>query len=531
MTRTMPSFGRPVALVVAVAFLVVACTSGTSSPTPGHNAVGGTVTVRLNGDFQTTNPLSKLTGLPGGQIQMALYDRLLALDANGKIIPYLAKTWTITPNGIVFTLRSDATCSDGTPVTPTVVKNSLGATVKLQPNIASRIGPGPYEFLADDAAGTVTVKLGTPWSDAIYFFAYWASDIVCPAGVSNPALLETVSAGSGPFVLQSVTHGDSVVMTARADWKWGPAGITSKSPGFPQKLIMKVVANETTAANLLLTGGLDVSLVTGPDVARLLADKSLLTKTASSFVPYPVVFNETPGRPTADDKVREALITAIDPSAWNQAAYSGHGVVTPTFITPNADCYDTNAAKLQPTPSTSTARQILLDDGYTAGSGGALQKNGKPLTINFVATTVGFNAGPEYILNQYQTIGITVNSQIVDFNTYLAHLHSSDFDVFIETAPSDTPNPGFGPRYFTGLLPPKGSNYSHVNNPPAEVEIAAGQASVGAERCTHWINAQELLLQHHDFQPLSAPESIWFSRGIDFIPGASQIQPTFLART
>ena len=65
-------------------------------------------------------------------------------------------------------------------------------------------------------------------------------------------------------------HGDHVTMKLRPDFKWGPNGITAKTLGIPDTIIYKIVTNETTAANLLITGGLDLATLNGPEIDRAL---------------------------------------------------------------------------------------------------------------------------------------------------------------------------------------------------------------------------------------------------------------------
>ena len=43
---------------------------------------------------------------------------VIGIGPDGKLVPYLAKSWEQTPNSITFTLRSDATCADGTITEP-----------------------------------------------------------------------------------------------------------------------------------------------------------------------------------------------------------------------------------------------------------------------------------------------------------------------------------------------------------------------------------------------------------------------------
>src|SRR5262249_47791611 len=154
-------------------------------------------------------------------------------------------------------------------------------------------------------------------------------------------------------------------------------------------VVVKVVTNETTAANLLLTGGLDIAKIGGADLNRLLSDSSVRSKSATGYYNYYMVFNQDPSRPTSDVTVRKALVSAIDQNAYNQAGNQGRGELSPSFLMPKADCFDPKTADLLPkNPGPDAARQVLLAAGYTAGPDGKLQKDGKPLVIEFTSSTV-----------------------------------------------------------------------------------------------------------------------------------------------
>src|SRR5262249_23516491 len=158
------------------------------------------------------------------------------------------KSWTQTPTSITFTLRKDATCADGTSVTPSVVAKSLMRVAKQSPQAARLWGKGPYTLTPDDSAGTINLTVRTPYGALLYGFYNYASAVVCPAGLVDPKLLETTPAGSGPFSIVSAVHGDSVTFKARPEWKWGPLNTSASGPGFPSTLVYKIVANDTTAA-------------------------------------------------------------------------------------------------------------------------------------------------------------------------------------------------------------------------------------------------------------------------------------------
>ncbi len=60
-------------------------------------------------------------------------------------------------------------------------------------------------------------------------------------------------------------------------------------------MTLKVVTNETTAANLLLTGGANLASIGGPDRTRL--NKAKLFSTVTAAQPNELFFNENPGHP------------------------------------------------------------------------------------------------------------------------------------------------------------------------------------------------------------------------------------------
>ena len=515
-------------MIVGVAALI--SMSCTSTSAPSATPVGGTVSVRLTSDWQTLDPQHPTITANNqtGVLRRSLYDTLIAVGPNGKLVPYLAKSWDQTASSIKFTLRNDATCSDGTRITATAVKNSWERGVKAA-GAAAIFGKGPYTLSADDATGTFTWSTQTPASDAIYYFA-WTGFIVCPPGLANPGALQDAAQGSGPYMIEEAVHGDHLTVKLRPDWKWGPLGVTAKTPGLPDRIIFKVVTNETTAANLVLTGGLDLGQVSGQDVDRLLANKDLTNKSVVGPLALPLTFNHSPDRPTADPAVRDALMSAVDPKTWNKIVYQGRGLVSPSFLTPRADCYDASVSQYLPkNPGPDTAKKILTDAGWTLVNG-KFQKNGKPLVINFLSSNAGFGAGPDYLDSQWESAGITVKYDLLEFGTFIQRLVKSDFDAVVQQNSSETPSPTAGAANWIGPVPPAGLNWPRTANPEAEKEFTLAQTTVGAERCQHWSNVQRLLLQGFNILPLAAPSTQWFSRGLDFAPGVSGVDVRYIRR-
>lgn len=509
---------RLVILCAAAAILAAACGgntgSGSASSTGGVKPVsGGTITVRGTRDYDTWDPATCTTCR---EYASAFYATLLALNAGGKIVPYLAKSYTATANSVTFKLRTDATCADGTPVTAAVVKNSLQRMVDIKAaNNAALFGPGPYTVSEDDAAGSVTFTVGKPFSDLVYGFTQLdpglQTGIVCPAGLKDPKGLTTTPQGAGPYTLVDAVHGDHITVKLRSDFAWGPEGVTAKTPGVPSNITFKEVTNQTTAANLILSGGIDAGTVTGPDVNRLLGDPGVQNQRIQLYLANPLVFNQLPGHPTTDPAVREALATAVDPKAV-LAALGGarYGINTTSFETPSAQCYDSATSKLLPQSSLDKARSILTGNGYTM-TGGKAVKDGKPLTITY-AQGHDFDPVPDYLIKQWSDLGVTVTSSVTDTSTWISSsLLPGNYDVTILQVNGTAPLPAKLASRLSGA--PQIPNYARIVDPTLDQEYAAAEASTGAESCRHWATFQEELLRNHDYLPLVAQTTYWFGKG------------------
>lgn len=522
--RSHPRRDHGVVLAIA-AVLVTACSPGpiTSS---GAAPVLGSVAFRITGDWNTLDP--GFAGTQGGQIASGFYDRLLAVDSSGKIIPYLAKSWKVSPGSVTFELRTDATCSDGTPVTAEVVANSFKRMFApaSKNTTKTRFGTGPFIVTADDPQH-VTINVSSSLTSLLYPFTSWQTGIICPAGLASGADLETRSYGSGPYTLESAVHGDAAVLKVRPDWKWGPSGRTSS--GLPQQIVFKVVGNETTAANLLTTGGLDIAYIFGADVNRLQADKALTLLSAYGTVGgEELIFNHEPGRPGAELAVRQALATSIDRKSWSQAANAGRAKISTGFLNEGARCYDPTSAEataaLMPQPSLDKAKGILLSAGYVIGSDGKFAKGGKPLAIKITGSEE-LLAGPEYLLEQFSKLGVTATLSKLPRLTWFDGFNKGDYDVTVYAMQNPTPDPLQVIDFVLGPSLPEGQSRGRYRNPVAEQAVReARTAASEAEMCKAFNNMQREVLRNVHFLPLDFPENFWFTRGITFEPRLQQLE-------
>ena len=84
-----------------------------------------TIFAHLTQDFDVLDPHLTNTTL-GYQLAITFYDRLVAMDDDGNIIPSLATSWEGSgADALTLTLHPDAVCADGTPLNAEAVAGSL----------------------------------------------------------------------------------------------------------------------------------------------------------------------------------------------------------------------------------------------------------------------------------------------------------------------------------------------------------------------------------------------------------------------
>ena len=109
------SFAAFSVIFVMLALVLAACGGG-SSTTPTKSKYNGNISVGVDSDIVTLDPL-KSSALVDRQVMLNIYDTLVRVDEHNAIVPDLATSWSYGANNtkLVFTLRTDVTFHDGTP--------------------------------------------------------------------------------------------------------------------------------------------------------------------------------------------------------------------------------------------------------------------------------------------------------------------------------------------------------------------------------------------------------------------------------
>jgi peptide/nickel transport system substrate-binding protein len=509
-----------IAAVGAMAMLLAACgSSGGGQATSGGQklASGKTFTLVLPSDPGALDP--DFTSLSAAlQLDNFMYDSLVNLDQKGDLEAGLASKWSGGTTSATFTLRKGVTCSDGTKLTASDVAANINFVANPK-NASNWLGvfvqPGA-QATADSTTGTVTVASQLP--DPFLVQDLGSLPIVCPKGAANRSMLKEGGDGTGMFTMSQVIPGSQYTFTRRKDYAWGPGNWNASQPGLPDKVVVKVVSDMTTAANLLLAGQVNAATVIGPDAQRVQAkhlfQQSLVAPLGELW------YNQKAGQPGADQAVRTALTEALNLTQLGQVVTSGAGTPPAGLVEPgHSPCRQNTVKGNLPAYNLAAAKSALTGAGWTAGAGGILTKGGQKLSLNLYyapSLGAGMQAGAELLQKAWSSLGAQVTltaATQADFNQIL---FSGATPWSAAIVPLGVPLPTNLVGFLSGPTPPKGTNFASINNATYSADVKAASSIAGAGGCAKWDAAEVAIFHQVDLVPFVDSTVQVFGTGATF---------------
>jgi peptide/nickel transport system substrate-binding protein len=506
-------------LCLVLAAALTGC-GGTATSRSGSAEVvdGGTFTLGLSSDPGSLDPQMG-AGTSLFTVTQFAYDPLVSVDGEtGEIRSGLATRWDVATTAVELTLADGITCSDGTELTATDVADNLNFVADPE-NKSPFLGtflPVGATSTGDDTAGTVTITLAQPAPFVLNGLANLP--IVCPSGMADRAMLATATAGTGPYELTEAAPGDHYTYAIRDGYTWGPDGATTATEGLPDTVVIKVVENETTAANLLLSGGLNAAQVTGPDAERL-AKAGLFTAETPAMVGEQW-YNHAAGRVTSDPTVRMALTRALDLDQLQKVLTSGRGrtATTLTGTEPTA-CPGDSVSEALPAHDTDAANALLDGAGWTSrASDGTRTKDGTPLALTFLYQNdngSGGDAAAELAVKQWEAVGVRATARSQNETTLTGTLFGAgDWDVAWVSVNINSPDQIV--PFLSGPAAPEGTNFAAIADPGYDAAVQAAMAIPGEDGCDDWLAAESGLIAKASIVPFASTMARTFGNGAEF---------------
>jgi peptide/nickel transport system substrate-binding protein len=365
---------RATAVVAAIAMATAACGSDAPDEAGGAGAAKGsrpsdTLVLGLSYEPDSFNPILGYASKGGGKI----FDGLMARDADLNLVPALAAELpNVSADGetITFRLRDGVTFHDGEPLNADDVVFTYSSILDPKVNTDLRSALEALESVEAPDDRTVVFHLKYAYPAFVQRTVIGIAPRHALEGTDiNTAPFNTKPIGTGPFVVESSTPGDKLVLRANEDY-WGGA------PAL-KRVVMAFVEDDNARAARLAAGELDATDLPPKAATRFRGREGYEVHDVPSADYRGVMFPlEQPV--TGDIAIRRALDLALDRDAIVEGILQGAG--EPAFgpISPLTRWFNPDVAKGRPSGGDPAAAKKVLDDaGWRPGAGGVREKDGR----------------------------------------------------------------------------------------------------------------------------------------------------------
>ncbi|MGC0941422.1 peptide ABC transporter substrate-binding protein [Pantoea agglomerans] len=452
----------------------------------------------------------KAVGLPEIQVIRDLFEGLTNQDAQGKIVPGVAQSWSSSDNKTwVFTLRNNARWSNGDPVTAQDFVYSWQRLVdpKNSSAFAWFAGLSGIQNAAAITKGEMTSdKLGVvaqsknqlkvtldrpvPWFPALVanvaLFPV-PQKIIAQQGDSwtSPGKL----VGNGAYQLSERVVNEKIVLTRNPHY-WDDAhSVLTKVTFVP-------INEESSATKRYRSNDIDIT-ESFPKNMYALLKKTLPGEvyTPDQLGTYYYAFNTQKG-PTADVRVRKALSWSIDRKVIAEKVL-GTGEKPAWHFTPDVTAgfkplptfmqqHDQNSLNAQ-------AKSLLAAAGYGPG---------KPLKLKLLYNTSESHQKIAIAVASMwkKNLGVDVTLENQEWKTYIDSRNSGNFDVIRASWVGDYNEPS---TFLNLLTSGNSSNIARFNNADYDAVIAkASRETSDQVRNSDYNRAEQILAEQAPIAPI-----------------------------
>lgn len=324
-----------------------------------------------------------------------VFEGLVAIDRDGRVVPQLAKSWTISDDGLTysFDLRDDVEFQNGVHFDATTAKFTLD---RILGEASTNGQKANYTAISDVKAVGVTtlvLTLSDRNADLLYWLGYPAAVMVEPSTVDSNG---TDPVGTGPFKVTEWRKGDRVLMSAW-DGYWGDAPAIAS-------LTARFINDPQAQAAALKAGQVDIAgNLNAPELFDQFTDDPAYTAVVGAGE-MEVIAGMNNARPPFDDRrVRQALMMAVDRPSLVAAVSSGYGTAIGSHFSPASPFYQDLTEEFSYNPE--KAKALLAEAGYPNG-----------FSFDFKVPNRSYAQRSAEILQAFfAQIGVTANIQSSDF--------------------------------------------------------------------------------------------------------------------
>jgi peptide/nickel transport system substrate-binding protein len=413
---------RLTAVLTACALLVGGCGSDSKHKAQSGSQSGAAHPASIaklrfaGGDYGYPSPFAYVRG--AGLIMCSyIFDTLLWQDSSGEPIPWLAKEWSHSPDGLEwrFTLRDNAKWQDGQPVTADDVKFSFDYVTTGPAASISRLAPSlDLKEVVAESPGTVVIRLNKP--TAVFEEDVAMRLFVIPrhiwSTVTDPAKFQgpTAVMGSGPYKLDTFDEAaGSYLFTANDSFYLGSPYVKRIELVPAPDELLALQRDQVDAGEILEDPAPDAQI-------KAFEANSKFTELEGSYDwMLALHINLSKGFPYDRKEFRQAVAYALDRKDMVSRLLAGRGepqsvgglTIGHPMLAPDLPTYDRDVAR---------AKGLLDGLGMKDTNGDGLREtpDGKPFVQELQANN-RFNSKSSELIKEYlHEVGIDVKISILD---------------------------------------------------------------------------------------------------------------------
>jgi peptide/nickel transport system substrate-binding protein len=455
-----------------------------------EGVVGGEATILQWSESSSLDAVAAV-GSSGtdGMRMFSVYGALMTFDPElGEVVPVLAESfeanddftsWTIT-------LRPDLVFSDETPFDAEAVRvnwERIKDPANRSPAAGTAATIGSITVIDERTLEATLVQSNSAFPNAISRTAL--NYVASPAAIASGHDLANEPIGAGPFLLESWTRDDRMVLVRNPDWFDAPRP-------YLDRLTIRVVTDPSQRAETFVAGDADGYYITAQEHAdRGIEGRDAALVSVQLSSGFSVLFNATVP-PFDDPRVRRAIAMGFDRDVTTDIGYPGQ--VGAHNYTLEGTPFYTEDAMLPPYDL--EAAQALIDE--------VVAELGGPITFALLGTTNPQNTSlREFIqtsLNQLD--GIEVETEGLDSATFVPRILQGDFEVTTWGYPWRDPEPLLYTNFHSGLP----SNLGRYANPDVDAAFEAGRATLDeAERAEAYADIFTTFAEELPYIPVVDP--------------------------
>lgn len=361
----------------------------------------------------------------GQVVWQNLFEGLVTIDRNGRVKPSLAKSWSISEDGLTysFILRKDVHFQNGVLFDSSIAKYTLERLLSEQSTNPQKSLFKSIKTIDAPNPEKLVIVLSKPTSNLLYWLGFPASVMVDPSSEGSNA---TNPIGTGPYKFFEWKKGNQVTLI-RNDEYWG-------NKARLDKVTFRFIGDPQAQAAALKSGGVDaIPEFSAPELVKQFESNNDFDTVIGTTSMEVIAGMNNAKKPFNDLKVRQALMMAIDRNALIQATSEGLGQPIGSHFSPSDAGYEdlTNTLPYDP----SKAKSLLAQAGYPNGFSFTMKVPTRPYT----------QRAAEIMQAYFSMVGVTMKIESSEFPakwvqdvfkdknydmTIIGHAEPLDIDIY-----------------------------------------------------------------------------------------------------